>query len=319
MRKQTEADQRPHQQTPQGARRRRENADKANNTRPLSEGAEEAEAQWLRAGCKAPNWTARTVCRSCQRARPQEHPTHNVTPPRSASGASKAAPPTSYAAKSQDKRESQRGQGGSQRENRVLATGARRPARRQPASSRLWGPTAKHASTTPRQKKHGSTAGLCRSTAAQSRRPESDPGKEGAGSGRRCKGLGRGQARGGRGAESPRGSKGHASHNGGRTTQGAGNCAQSQLGRHSRSPQPAAQPAGQDSQQQRGGTSCQEMPGQHGSGHGPAPGRYPDQRDPAQNPGQPNCSGTSPPARRQARQPLQHPELPRCQERWPLL
>ena len=71
---------------------------KAQNTRPLSERAEKTDAQWLCSGCKAPNWTTRQVCRSCQKARPQELTPQKPTPPRSTSGASKAAPPTSYAA-----------------------------------------------------------------------------------------------------------------------------------------------------------------------------------------------------------------------------
>ena len=59
--------------------------------------AEKTDAQWLCPGCKAPNWTTRQVCRSCQEARSQELP-QKPPPLRSANGANKAAPPTSYAA-----------------------------------------------------------------------------------------------------------------------------------------------------------------------------------------------------------------------------
>ena len=104
----------PPNKPPAGARRPEDKPDRrVQNTRPLSERAEKTDAQWLCSGCKAPNWTTRQVCRSCQKARPQElTPQKPMAPPRSANGASKAAPPTSYAAavkgestapKSQDK------------------------------------------------------------------------------------------------------------------------------------------------------------------------------------------------------------------------
>ena len=71
--------------------------------------------------------------------------------------------------------------------------------------------------------------------------------------------LWRGQTRSGKESENPRGSQGHhGSHNGGRTNPRARNCAQARFGGRSRSPQSAPQPADQDSQQQRGGTSFQE-------------------------------------------------------------
>ena len=89
----------PPNKPPAGARRPGDRPDrKAQNTRPMSERAERTDAQWLCSGCKAPNWTTRQVCRSCQKARPQELTPQKPPPPRSTSGASKAAPPTSYAA-----------------------------------------------------------------------------------------------------------------------------------------------------------------------------------------------------------------------------
>ena len=123
---------------------------KAQNTRPYSERAEKTDAQWLCSGRKAPNWTTRQVCRACQKARPQELTKARTTtlgewcqqscPAHLLRCSGQRREPGSQKPRQGNGQEGQR-----QRESRVLATGARRPAQRKPASSGLRGPTAKSA------------------------------------------------------------------------------------------------------------------------------------------------------------------------------
>ena len=295
----------PPNKPPASARRSGDKPDrKAQNTRPLSERAEKTDAQWLCSGCKAPNWTTRQVCRSCQKARPQELTPQKPAPPRSTSGASKAAPPTSCAAAVKGESTAPKNPDKDKAKEDKEAIKEKAESLQQvlddlPDDSLLRPDFEAQLQSLQGQLEDKRSKGARLDSAeARLRRAEASQAKKEQALEDAAKALEEAKQETEEGGpENPRGSScHHGSQHGGRAAGRGRNSAQARLGGCSRPAQPAAQPAGQDPQQQRGRAASQEKQRQHGSGHGPAPGRHADQRDTAQGVGQSGCRRASPPA-----------------------
>ena len=251
----------------------------------MSERAERTDAQWLCSGCKAPNYTTRQVCRSCQKARPQELTPQKPAPPRSTSGASKAAPPTSYAAAVKGESTAPKTPEKDKAKEDKEAIKEKAESLQQilddlPEDSLLRPDLEAQLQSLQGQLEDKRSKGARLDSAeARLRRAEASQAKK----------------------EQALEDAAKALEEAKQETEEAQKAleevrAQARLGGRARPAQAAAQPAGQDPQQQRGGATSQEEQRQHGSGRGPAPGRHPDQRDPAQGVGQSGCRRAGPPA-----------------------